>query len=155
VYSRPMRVAALAGLVALALVAAGCGGKRLSQSEFQAQTSAICAGYTERAQKELAPANGNPLSPNARPEELARFGRLLEHVATLFSRQLADLSEVRPPGESAERYSQVLRLYRKIENAISRAARAARRGDKPGVARAEEELSALGQEADALGFKCE
>jgi hypothetical protein len=150
-----VRVVALAALAALALVVAGCGGKRLSQSEFDAKTASICAGYTQRAQKELPPVTGNPLSPAASSEQLARFGRVLEHVATLFGQQLDDLREVRPPGESSARYIQVLRLYAQIESALTRAARAARKGDKPGVAAAEEELSALGNRADALGFRCE
>ena len=150
-----MRVAALALLGALAFVAAGCGGgSRPTLAQFDKKTSSICAGYTKRARTELAPLQGNPLSPNAKPEELARLSRLLQHVATLFGQQLADLSQVRPPSGSAQRYAQVLRLYGQIEGAVSRAARAARRGDKVGVATAEQELSALGQEASALGFKC-
>ncbi len=153
-YSRPVRLAALAGLAALALLAAGCGGARLTQSRFEAKTAAICAGYTQRASKELAPVEGNPLSPIGTPEQLARFSRLLEHVATLFGQQLADLREVRPPGESQKQYAEVLRLYGQIESAISRAARAARKGDKLGVRRAEEELSVLEQQASALGFRC-
>ena len=154
-YSRPVRVAGLAAVAALALVAAGCGGERLSQANFDAKTSAICAGYTKRAQKELEPVPGNPLSATGTPEQLAKFGHLLEHVATLFGRQLDDLRRVRPPAGSAQRYTQVLRLYAQIESALGRGARAARRGDKVGVLAVEDELSALGKEADALGFKCE
>jgi len=150
-----VRLVALAGVTALALVVAGCGGTRLSQSEFEAKTASICAGYTKRAQKELEPVPGNPLSPTGTPEQLARFGHLLEHVGTLFGQQLADLREVRPPGESSARYAQVLRLYAQAESALTRAARAARKGDKVGVAAAEKELSALGRRADAFGFKCE
>jgi hypothetical protein len=150
-----VRLVVLGGLAALALVASGCGGERLSKAEFDAKTSAICAGYTKRARVELVPVPGNPLSPTAKPEQLARFGRLLQHVATLFGRQLDDLREVRPPSESKAQYTQVLRLYAQIENALSRAARAARKGDKLGVASAEEELSILGQQADKLGFRCE
>jgi hypothetical protein len=155
VYSRAVRVVALAGMAALALVVAGCGGKRLSQSEFEAKTASICAGYTKRAQQELQPVPGNPLSPSGTPEQLARFGHLLEHVATLFGQQLADLREVRPPGESSAEYVQVLRLYAQVESALTRAARAARQGDKRGVAAAEAELTALGRKADAFGFRCE
>ncbi len=137
------------------MLAAGCEGEQLSQPEFAAKTSAICAGYAKRAQRELRAVPGNPLSPTATPEQLAAFGRLLQHVATLFGQQLDDLREVRPPGASAGRYRQVLRLYAQIESALARAARAARRGDKLGVAKAEEELSVLGQQADRLGFRCE
>ena len=154
-YSRPVRLAGLVLVAAVALVAAGCGGERLSQSAFNAKTSAICAGYTKRAQKELEPIPGNPLSPKGTPEQLAKFSRLLEHVATLFGRQLDDLRQVRPPAESQQRYAQVLGLYAQIDGALWRASRAARKGDKVGVAAAEDELSALGTEADALGFKCE
>jgi hypothetical protein len=150
-----VRLVVLGGLTALALVVAGCGGERLSKSEFAAKTSAICAGYTKRATAELEVVPGNPLSPTAKPEQLASFGRLLQHVATLFGQQLDDLREVRPPSETKAQYTQVLRLYSQIESALTRAARAARKGDKLGVAAAEEELSALGQQADRLGFRCE
>jgi hypothetical protein len=150
-----VRLVVLGGLTALALVVAGCGGERLSKSEFAAKTSAICAGYTKRATAELEVVPGNPLSPTAKPEQLASFGRLLQHVATLFGQQLDDLREVRPPSETKAQYTQVLRLYAQIESALTRAARAARKGDKLGVAAAEEELSALGQQADRLGFRCE
>jgi hypothetical protein len=155
VYSRPVRLVVLGGLAALALVVAGCGGERLSKSEFDAKTSAICAGYTKRARAELVPVPGDPLSPTAKPEQLASFGRLLQNIATLFGRQLDDLREVRPPNESKAEYIQVLRLYAQIENALTRGARAARRGDKLGVAAAEGELAELGQQADKLGFRCE
>ena len=154
-YSRPVRVAGLVLVAAVALVAAGCGGERLSQSAFDTKTSSICARYTKLAQKELGPVPGNPLAQDAPSEQLARFGHLLEHVATLFGRQLDELRRVRPPGESSQRYVQVLRLYSRIESALNRGARAARKGDRVGVVRAEEELTALGRQADALGFKCE
>ena len=155
-YSRPVRLAGLALVAALALIAAGCGGaEQLSQSDFDAKVASICAGYTQRAAKELEPVPGNPLSPNATAEQLAKFSRLLTHVATLFGRQLDDLRQIGPPAGSKERYSQVLQLYAQIEAALGRAARAARKGDKVGVLRADADLSALGEAADALGFKCE
>jgi hypothetical protein len=150
-----VRLAGLVLIAALALVAAGCGGEQLSRSAFDAKVSSICAGYTKRAAQELQPVPGNPLSDKGTPEQLAKFGHLLEHVATLFGRQLAELRQVGPPAESQERYTQVLRLYAQIESALNRAARAARKGDKTGVLAAEDDLSALGRAADALGFKCE
>jgi hypothetical protein len=152
-----VRLAGLALVATLALVAAGFGGgaEQLSQSDFDAKVASICAGYTNRAAKELEPVPGNPLSPKATPEQLAKFGRLLEHVATLFGRQLDDLQQLGPPSGSKERYTQVLRLYAQIEAALGRGARAARKGDKVGVLRAEDDLTALGKAVDDLGFRCE
>jgi hypothetical protein len=150
-----MRRAALAALAGLVLVAAGCGGERLTQAQFEAKTKAICAAYTKRAQKELAPFRVNPTSPNATPLDVARFGRLFEHVATLFGRQLDDLRRVRPPAESTAQYAKVLRLLGQTESALTRVARAARRGDRLAIARVELELGATAAQIDALGFKCE
>jgi hypothetical protein len=42
-----------------------------------------------------------------------------------------------------------------VENGLYRAARAARKGDRAGVAAIEAQLAELGRAADALGFRCE
>lgn len=150
-----MRRGGLLALGAVALVLAGCGGARLTQAQFEAKTKAICAGYTKRAERELASLSVPPPSRSSSSVDVARFGRLLEHVATLFGRQLDDLREVRPPRESAGRYREVLRLYGQLENALGRAARAVRKGDLPGLARIEGELEPLAAQADSLGFRCD
>jgi hypothetical protein len=151
-----MRRLAPAAAVALVLVLAGCGsGKRLTQAQFDAKVRATCAGYTKRAQRELAPAGTNPSSPSATALDTAKFARLLEHVATLFGAQLDDLRKLRPPAGSDQRYSHVLAVYGQVEDALYRAARTARRGDRSGVQAAERELEVLGRQADAFAFPCE
>jgi hypothetical protein len=148
-----MRLAPVAALGVLVFVAAGCGGKRLSQSQFEAKTNAICARYTARAERELPQLN--PSSPNESATGLARFGRVIERVESLFGRQLDELRRVQPPPESAPEYRQVLRLYAQIQNALARAGRAARKGDRAGLARIQREFGQLGARVDALGFECD
>jgi hypothetical protein len=152
------RGALLAGSAAVLLVLAGCGngsGERLTKAEFKAKTDAICAGYTRRAERETGSSTIDPTSPSASPREIAQFSRLIGQVARLFDEQLDDLQAVRPPVEEARRYGQILRLYGQVENALVRASRAARRGDRRGLADLGTELDAFGRQVDALGFKCE
>jgi hypothetical protein len=151
-----VRRAALAGIGTLLLVVSGCGsGTQLSKAEFDAKVRTICAQYTKRAQRELALPGIYPTSPAASALDIAKFGRFIGHVATLFDEQLDDLSALRPPAESAQAYSEVLTTYRQIDGALFRAARAARKGDRKGIAELTQELDAAGRQADALGFKCE
>jgi hypothetical protein len=148
----------LGGIAAVSLVLAGCGngsGERLTKAEFEAKTDAICAAYTKRAQRELGSSNIDPTSPSATPLEIAQFSRLIGRVARLFGEQLDDLQAVRPPAEEAHRYAQILRLYSQVRNALTRASRAARRGDRRGLANFGKELDAAGRQVDALGFRCE
>jgi hypothetical protein len=150
-----MRRVVVIALGGLALVAAGCGGERLTQAQFEAKTQAICAGYTKLAQREIPQLGINPNAPNATAVDVARFGRAIERIRTLFGRQLDDLRRVWPPAQSASQYRRVLVLYAQIENALGRAAKAARQGDRLGIARIEREFGALGAQVDALGFRCE
>ncbi len=148
----------LTGITAAVLVLAGCGsrtGERLTQAEFKAKTDAICAAYTERAERELGSSNIDPTSPSASPLEIAQFSRLIGQVARLFGAQLDDLRAVRPPAEEARRYSEILRLYGQVETALGRVARAARKGDRRALAVLGKELDAVGRQVDALGFTCE
>ena len=147
---RPALVAALGGLV---LVVAGCGGAPPTQAQFEAKTKAICARYTAQAERELPQLDPTP--PNETAIGLARFGRVIDRVESLFGRQLEDLRRVQPPAESASEYRQVLRLYAQIQNALARAGRAARKGDRAGIARIQRELGELGARVDTLGFECE
>jgi hypothetical protein len=142
----------------VAVVLAGCGSgnrQQLTQAEFNAATDAICASYTRRAQEELGSSSIDPTSPTASALEIARFARQIQRLATLFGEQLEDLQAVRPPAESGRTYSEVLAVFRQIENALVRAARAARKGDRLGLVEIATELDALGSQVDALGFKCE
>jgi len=140
------------------VVLAGCGagsGQRLTQAEFKAKTDSICAAYTKRAERELGSSNVDPTSPSASSLEIAQFSRLMGQVARLFGEQLDDLRAVRPPPEEARRYSEILRLYGQVENALVRAQRSARKGDRRGLANLGKELDAVGAQVDALGFRCE
>jgi hypothetical protein len=93
--------------------------------------------------------------PTASAQDIARFARQIQRLATLFGEQLEDLQAVRAPAESARTYSEELALFGQIENALVRAARAARKGDRRGVADIGKELFALNAQVDALGFTCE
>jgi hypothetical protein len=152
------RWALLAVFAGGAVVLAGCGGgsgQGLTPAEFKAKTDAICAAYTKRAQREIRSSNIDPTSPSASPLEIAQFSRLMGQVARLFGEQLDALRAVRPPPEEARRYSEILRLYGQVENALARAERSARKGDRRGLANLGKELDAVGGQVDALGFKCE
>jgi hypothetical protein len=152
------RWALLAVFAGGAVVLAGCGGgsgQGLTPAEFKAKTDAICAAYTKRAQREIRSSNIDPTSPSASPLEIAQFSRLMGQVARLFGEQLDALRDVRPPPEEAHRYSEILRLYAQVENALARAERSARKGDRRGLANLGKELDAVGGQVDAFGFKCE
>jgi hypothetical protein len=154
-----VRRLALAAAAAALLVLAGCGsgGERLTQAQFDAKVRAVCAGYTKRAERELrrlTPPKANPASPTATPLDTARFARLIEHVATLFGKQLEDLRQLRPPADYAGRYTEALAVYRRIEDALVRTARTARRGDRRGLEALELELTELGRQADAFHLPC-
>jgi hypothetical protein len=151
------RGALLAGVAAAAALA-GCGSgdeERLTPAEFRATTDAICASYTRRAEEQLGPSSIDPTSPTASALDIARFARQIQRLATLVGEQLEDLQAVRAPAESARTYSQGLALFGQIENALVRAARAARKGDRRGVAVIGKQLFALNAQVDALGFTCE
>lgn len=154
-----MRRGALVAVFAAAVAAlAGCGsggGARLTSAEFRAKTDAICAAYTKRAAREIVSSNVDPSSPSASPLEVAQFSRTIGQVARLFGEQLDDLRAVRPPAEEARRYSEILRLYGQVESALARASRAARHGDRRGLADLGKELDSVGRQVDALGFKCD
>jgi hypothetical protein len=152
------RWAVFAMFAGVAVVLAGCGGgsgQRLTQAEFKAKTAAICAAYTKRAEREIRSSNVDPSSPSASPLEVAQFSRMIGQAARLFGEQLDDLRAVRPPVEEARRYSEILRLYRQVENALVRASRTARHGDRRGLADLGKELDTVGRQVDALGFKCD
>ena len=154
-----MRRGALVAVFAAAVAAlAGCGsggGARLTSAEFKTKTDAICAAYTKRAAREIVSSNVDPSSPSASPLEVAQFSRMVGQVARLFGEQLDDLRAVRPPAEEARRYSEILRLYGQVESALVRASRAARHGDRRGLADLGKELDTIGRQVDALGFKCD
>jgi hypothetical protein len=152
-----VRRAALAAL-GIIIFAAGCGGggTRLTAAEFSAKAQAICAGYSKRAQKEIARLDIDPASPAATSLDWARFHRQLEQVSRLFRAQLADLRALRPPAAGAAHYAEVLRLYQDASTGLEQAARAARKGDRRAVL---EILTVVGQMVqrtqNELGFRCE
>jgi hypothetical protein len=150
-----VRRAGLAILAILVLVAAGCGGtggKRLTAAELQSRIDAICVKYQQRAGRELEPVESDPRLASTSSREVARFGRSLEHVATLVGQQLDDLRALRPPDALAARYSAALRSYARIRSVMSQGARAARKGDRRGIAVAIAKVDAMYRAIQSFGF---
>jgi hypothetical protein len=145
----------LPAVAAAALLAAGCGGGSPATKEgFDAKFRSVCDKYVERAQRELGRVEGNPTATGATPLQVARFGRLIGRVATLFGEQLDELRTIQPPADQTSGYHEFLRLYGQAEGFLNRAARAARKGDRTGLVAQLDGLDALSSGIDALGFQC-
>jgi hypothetical protein len=149
-----VRRAGLAALAILLLVSAGCGGAgtRLTSAELQSRIDAICVTYQQRSGREIEPVKSDPRLASTSSLEVARFGRALEHIATLVGQQLDDLRALRPPAALAARYSAALRSYDRIRGVMSQAARAARKGDRRGIAVAVARVDAMYRAIEGFRF---
>jgi hypothetical protein len=130
----------------------GTGGNRLTSPELQSRIATICLNYQQRSAREIEPVASDPRLASTSSGDVARFGRALEHVATLVGQQLDDLRALRPPSTLVARYSAALRSYGRIRSVMSQAARAARKGDRRGIAVAITKVDAMYRAVQGFRF---
>ena len=109
-----MRVALL---VAAALVAAACsaGDDRLSRDEFAQRADEIC--------------RKNRSDVEAQPSSFARFPHYAARVAPLVKKNVAEISELKPPEEDEDRVDMLLAGMRAKVEAFQRLRQAVDAGD--------------------------
>jgi hypothetical protein len=118
--------------VALALLAAGCGGgdDRLSEEEFRERANAVCADYDRQVEK-----LGEPSSVDEVEDFAAK-------AADLTRRGVGELRELEPPDELQPDYDRFLAEGQTVVELSDRLERAARDRDA-------EELQKILREAQA------
>jgi hypothetical protein len=137
--------AVLAAAIALATLAAGCGGgSRLSHDAFVEQANAICTSYDTAVKKLRTPRT---------PSEIERY---TNRVLPLYRRALGALAALKEPREDAPAVARLLRVDRMIEGDLELLAAAARERRIPAVreivARARADNARSNRIAAALGL---
>jgi hypothetical protein len=125
----------LAGIAALCVLAAGCGGgagKRLSKAEFVTTADGICKKYNDKSNaiKPDLPPTFDPTSSDATAEQLDKFGDFLDASIGLFRDEVGELRDVNPPEELDGDYNKALSLLDKALNVGDDAAKAAHDADR-------------------------
>jgi hypothetical protein len=131
-------------LVALSVVAAGCGGggdNRLSKEDFQQQANAICKKYDEKIK-----AIGTPTSP-------ADIPAFVEKGIPLIQQGIAELRALRPPADLQGDYDRMLDETAKAIPAARKLADAAAKKDAAAVQEAIQEGNEANTASDQLATK--
>jgi outer membrane murein-binding lipoprotein Lpp len=132
-----MKKVVLGAVVALALVAAGCGGsssKTLSADEYSSQLNTICADYNA-AQKKIGD-----------PQSLEDVGTLGPQIVDEFNKAIAKAKDLKPPAELESAANEFISLAGQQVDLINQLIDAAKAGD---AAKANE----LGTQIDPITTK--
>src|SRR5947207_14585535 len=105
-----MRGALVALLIAVALVAAGCGKGRLSREDFVQQANADCKLYESRQDAVTFP-TVNPIAEKTTHTQRAEWGLALKQIVDLGDQELRALRKLRPPKELENRYEDLLSAW--------------------------------------------
>ena len=127
-------------ILALALVAAACGGggDRLSEGEFRERANAVCADYEQQI---------DALSEPTSPEEVERFAAR----ATQLARSgVGELRELEPPEELDDEYDRFLAEGDAVVELSERLERAARDRDVAELQKILAEAEASEERSDRL-----
>lgn len=125
------------GAVAVAVVAAGCGG--LSHSEYVAKANRICAQ-----------ANATPIPKSRTIADVARSGKL---VVAADRREASQLRALEVPAKDRASFSEFLRLVDEQTALAEQEASAARRNDMRRLRAVDPRLSSKAAETSAAGAK--
>jgi hypothetical protein len=134
----------LLAVVALSVLAAGCGGggdNRLSKEDFQQQANAICKRYDEKIA-----AIGTPSSP-------ADIPAFVEKGIPLIQQGIAELRALRPPADLQADYDRMLDETAKAIPAARKLADAAAKNDAAAVQEALKEGNDANTASDELATK--
>jgi hypothetical protein len=120
------------------LAVAGCGGGRLSQSEFVSKANDICADVNDGLQEIREPAGIDDLAP------------VLDEGLVVVNDGVAELRDLKPPESLSDPYDAWLDKVEESAHAIEEARDAARRNDQAAVGLALQEGDDANTEANRL-----
>src|SRR6266536_4840663 len=102
-----MRGALVAVLVAVVLVAAGCGKSRLSREDFVAKANTNCKAYEEKQNAIVFP-TVNPVAEKTTHTQRAQWGLALKQIIDIGDQEIDELRKLRPPKDLQDRYDHLL-----------------------------------------------
>jgi hypothetical protein len=145
-------------VLAVALVAAGCGSGPLSENELVTKANAICNGYTEK-QNEVEFPSVNPIAPKTSFRDRAMWGAALNQIVQLGHQEVTALRKLKPPKDLEARFETLLTAKEAAFDALHAGAEAAKRNRpalvKTTVPAARKKLARAGRLAKALELpKC-
>jgi hypothetical protein len=154
-----MRWTALAA--ALALLAAGCGGKSAAEKkkDFLAEANRICKHFNDLQNQVVVP-SVNPLASNVTHAERAQWGVGIKQLAYLGTQQVKTLGKLKPPKDLAIQFQALLTTKGGAYADLLQGADAAKRnhvsGIKEPINAGRTALAQATKQARALGLKqCE
>jgi hypothetical protein len=129
-------------LLALGLVAAGCGGgggggDRLTQEEFAQQADAICTEYDKK------------LDDLGQPQTIEDLANMSVKAQSIANEGLSKLRDLQPPEEIETNVNSWLDKFEQQVDMIDELVEAAQSGDQTKL----EQISAQGQDAEAEAQK--
>jgi hypothetical protein len=139
------RRSALAAAGLTVLVAAGCGGGRLSHGSFVERADAVCSAYRART---------TPVATPRSYDAIVRWGR---RTLPLYVAALRKLEALRPPKDDEAAVGSWLAADRRVERAVRDLVAAAQKRDFPSVTEAASRAQLAGSEsrsrATSLGLR--
>jgi hypothetical protein len=146
---------------ALALLAAGCGGKSAAEQkrEFLEKANSTCKHFEDLQNQVLVP-SVNPVGKQATHTQRAQWGLGIQQLAYLGQQEVKGLSKLKPPKELEDRFQALLATKGSAFAAMTRGADAAKRNHVseigPPIRLSREQLAKATKQAKALGLKeCE
>jgi hypothetical protein len=152
---RKMRKGLAALLVAVVLVAAGCGKGRLSRADFIAEANADCKLYESRQNQVQFP-TVDPISETATHTQRAEWGLALKQILDIGDAEIKELRKLRPPEELENHYEDLLNSWQQAFDTLRDGAVAAKKNDlatlKTKVPAGRAQLAKIAPQAKALGL---
>jgi hypothetical protein len=125
---------AAAGLTLVAALA-GCGGGRLSHSDFVKHADAICSAYTAATK------------PSVQPRTYAQIDAYVQKTLPLYESALRKLEALEPPSKDEAAVRRWLAADRRVAKAVHDLGDAAQRRDFPSVTSAAAQAQLAGSES--------
>lgn len=152
---RDRKKQAIAGLLAIGALAAGCGGDELSEDEYREEIEAVVPPLLQDLQ-----AVSGEASQQTTPEGVAEG---LGETETVLDTGVTDLEEIEPPEELSEPHDRLVAAVAAFEQATADAREGAESGDIQAIApeyvtaatEFQTELAEVGQEFEDAGVEFE
>ena len=136
------RTVALAGVLAVALAAAGCGGggsKTLSKAEYGKQLDKICADYNAEVKK------------IGQPSSLADLGQKGPKLLDSFKAAVSKAEKLKPPAELKADADKFVSEAKQLTGVLSQLIDAAKKNDTAKITSLGGQADALSKDSDTLG----
>jgi hypothetical protein len=150
-----MRKGLAALLVAVVLVAAGCGKSRLSREDFVAKANADCQLYESR-QNAIQFPTVNPVSATVTHTQRAEWGLALKQIVDIGDGEIKELRKLSPPKELEDHYVDLLNSWQQAYDTLRDGAVAAKKNDvatlKTKVPAGRAQLAKIADQAKPLGL---